>query len=310
MLLNRIFYTLKPAIPRRLQIFLRRQIALYKRQKYAHIWPIDPDAGNPPQEWKGWPEGKQFALVLSHDVDTQKGHDKVLKLAELEDKLGFRSSFNFVPERYKNSDSLHDRLRMSGFEIGVHGLVHDGQLFSSHKIFDQRAVSINNYLEKWNTNGFSSPSMHHHLGWLHALNITHSISTFDTDPFEPQPDAAGTIFPVWVQNGNKAKGYLELPYTLPQDHLLFVILREQTIDIWKRKLAWIAEHGGMALLNTHTDYMSFGSKEPGNEEYPVELYTEFLEYINRNYKDQCWQVLPKEIARLWLNSHVKNTKRN
>ena len=100
MLRNRIFYTIKPLIPRRMQIFLRRQIAAYKRKKYASIWPIDPNSATPPKGWVGWPEGKQFALVLSHDVDTRKGYDNVLKLADLEEKMGFRSQFNFVPDRY------------------------------------------------------------------------------------------------------------------------------------------------------------------------------------------------------------------
>ena len=49
---------------------------------------------------------------------------------------------------------------------------------------------------------------------------------------------------------------------MPQDHLLFVILQEKNIDIWKRKLDWIAEKGGMALLNTHSDYMSFDGGAP------------------------------------------------
>lgn len=299
MLTNRIFYTFKPLIPRRLQIFFRRQTALYKRKKYAHIWPVDPSAGEPPEGWTGWPDGKKFAFLLSHDVDTQKGHDHCLKLAEIETGLGFRSYFNFVPERYHNSGSVVRELPKRGFEIGVHGLKHDGKLFNSRKIFNRRADKINKYLEKWNTKGFSSPSMHHKMDWLHALNIAYSTSTFDTDPFEPQPDSAATIFPYWVQNGNKPKGYLELPYTLPQDHLLFVILQEKSIDIWKNKLDWIAEHGGMALLNTHTDYMSFEGEKSGNETYPVEYYIEFLEYISRNYKGQYWHVLPKEIAGLW-----------
>ena len=52
-------------------------------------------------------------------------------------------------------------------------------------------------------------------------------------------------------------GYVELPYTLPQDSTLFLLLREKTNGIWKTKLDWIAQHGGMALLNTHPDYMRF-----------------------------------------------------
>ena len=133
MLLNRIFYTLKPAIPRRLQILIRRQIALYKRKKYAYIWPIDPNAGTPPKGWKGWPDGKKFALVLTHDVDTKKGYDRCRNLIELEEKLGFRSSFNFVPQKYHVSESLRNYIVEKGFELGVHGLKHDGKLFWSRK---------------------------------------------------------------------------------------------------------------------------------------------------------------------------------
>jgi len=305
MLRNQLFYTIKPAVPRRLQIFLRRQIARYKRRKYAHIWPIDPSSSKPPEGWAGWPNGKKFALLLCHDVDTKKGYDTCLNLAEIEENLGFRSYFNFVPEGYHNSTSVLKELRKRGFEIGIHGLNHDGKLFSSRKIFDQRAVKINEYLKKWNTRGFTSPSMHHNPDWLHALDITCSTSTFDTDPFEPQPDSAATIFPYRVQNGRKTKSYLELPYTLPQDHLLFVILQEKSIAIWKKKLDWIAEHGGMALLNTHTDYMNFEGEKSGTESYPVGYYIKFLEYISRNYKDRYWHVLPQEIAGFWKESLVE-----
>jgi len=42
---------------------------------------------------------------------------------------------------------------------------------------------------------------------------------------------------------------VELPYSLPQDFSLFVIMRERNIDIWKIKLDWIVEKGGMALLH-------------------------------------------------------------
>lgn len=302
--LNRIYYTIKPLVPRRLQIFLRRQIVLYKRKKYAHIWPIDPDADTSPEGWPGWPENKKFALVLSHDVDTQKGHDNCHKLMEIEEELGFRSSFNFVPERYNVSESLRKELINRGFEVGVHGLNHDGRLFLSEHVFNERAKRINYYLKEWDSKGFTSPSMHHNLNWMHALNISHSTSTFDTDPFEPQPDAVGTIFPFWVPNSSILKGYVELPYTLPQDHALYVIMKEKNIDIWKKKLDWIAEKGGMALVNTHPDYINFNERIVGLEEYFVKYYRAFLEYVKTIYKDQCWHVMPNEIASFWKSNIV------
>ncbi len=85
--------------------------------------------------------------------------------------------------------------------------------------------------------------MHHNLEWIHYLNVEYDASTFDTDPFEPQPDGVGTIFPFWVQEKDNEKGYVELPYTLPQDFTLFILMKEKTTDIWEEKLNWIADNG-------------------------------------------------------------------
>jgi hypothetical protein len=308
MFIMRLYYHIKPLIPRACQIAFRRHITLRKRSKYSHIWPIDPSAGKQPEGWSGWPDQKQFALVLQHDIDTQKGHDKCHELLALEESLGFRSLISFVPERYNVSESLRNDLLNKGFDIGVHGLKHDGKLFLSKKIFQKRASRINNYLRKWHSVGFSSPSMHHNLDWMHLLTIKYSISTFDTDPFEPQPDGVRTIFPFWVQRSSKTNGYVELPYTLPQDHTLFIIMREKTIDIWKQKLDWIAEKGGMVLLNSHPDYMNFCGRKLSIEEYPVKYYEDFLEYIKSKYAGQYWHVLPKDIAHFWKENVVQKSE--
>ncbi len=195
----------------------------------------------------------------------------------------------------------------NGFEVGVHGLYHDGRLYETWNIFKNRSVRINYYLRAWNTVGFSSPSNHHNLEWIHELNIDYDCSTFDTDPFEPQADGVGTIFPFFVQGNSKQKGYVEMPYTLPQDFTLFVLMKERNIDIWKKKLDWIAESGGMALLNTHPDYMNFSASKLRTEEYHAKYYVEFLEYIKANYRGLFWHVLPKEMARFWLTDVSKKS---
>jgi len=305
MFLNNIFYTIKPFIPRHLQIFLRRQVVRYKRKKYSHIWPIDPKSSTPPEGWQGWPDHKKFALVLSHDVDTQKGHDKCYQLMEIEEGLGFRSSFNFVPERYKVSKKLLKDITDRGFQVCVHGLKHDGKLFSSRKIFERRSIRINQYIKEWCVDGFTTPSMLRNHEWIHDLNIKHCTSTFDTDPFEPQPHGIGTIFPFYMQNKSSGNGFIELPYTLPQDFTLFILLKERTIDIWKKKLDWIVQHGGMALLNTHSDYMDFIGSKLGVEEYPAEYYIEFLKYIKSKYEGDYYHALPQEIAHFWTEEYMK-----
>lgn len=265
----------------------------------SRVWPINEEAGMFPEGWKGWPDKKRFALVLTHDVDTSKGHDKCLDLAAIEERMGFRSSFNFVPERYKVSPALRESLVLRGFEVGVHGLNHDGKYYNSRKIFQDRAVKINRYLNEWKSVGFRSPSMHHNLEWIHDLEIEYDASTYDTDPFEPYGDGVGTIFPFLVTKGTKSE-YIELPYTLPQDSTLFILMQENNIDIWKRKLDWIASKGGMALINVHPDYMNFEG-ETGQEEYPASHYSDLISYVKTEYKDQYWHVLCRDLARYWKN---------
>jgi hypothetical protein len=228
---------------------------------------------------------------------------------KVEMDLGLRSSFNFVPEgRYRVPREAREELTSNGFEVGIHDLRHDGRLFASRRVFNRNAARINAHLCDWGAVGFRSGFMLHKLDWLHELDIQYDASTFDTDPFEPQPDGRHTIFPFWVPAPRTAShqslvtdrasgGYIELPYTLPQDSTLFLLLGENTTDIWQRKLDWVAAHGGMALMITHPDYMSFtgtDDQEPGH--YPVKLYTRFLEYVRSRYGDAYWPALPREVA--------------
>ncbi|RPH51722.1 MAG: glycosyltransferase, partial [Desulfobacteraceae bacterium] len=238
----------------------------------------------------------------------------------IEERYGFRSSFNFVSGDYPVPSALRLYLTDHGFEIGIHGLHHDKNLFRSRKIFEKQAGEINRYIKEWGVAGFRCPSMYHDLEMLHDLDIEYDASTFDTDPFEPQPDGMGTIFPFFVPNRRSSSteprpstldplpsnGYIELPYTLPQDFLLFVLMQEKNIDIWKKKLDWIVENGGMALFITHPNYMNF-DKTPNYEEYPVEYYEEFLKYIQSKYKDRYWHALPKDMSRFWACKHELKT---
>ena len=211
---------------------------------------------------------------------------------------------------------------------------YDGKLYASQANFRGSAQRINHYLDAWNAAGFRSGFMHYHQEWLHDLNVKYDASTFDTDPFEPQPDGVGTIFPFWVpapdDNGQGHRGtrfvieyndrdrapsgrpfsasplppapaparagYVELPYTLPQDSTLFLLLKELTGDIWHRKLDWIARHGGMALINVHPDYLHLKSPGPGSTPTAGDHYAELLGYLTKSYGNTFWHVLPRDMA--------------
>jgi glycosyltransferase involved in cell wall biosynthesis len=312
MLRNRLYYTIKPLLPPSARLAVRRWFALRKCEEVRNIWPIAPGSENPPQGWPGWPEGKQFALVLTHDVEGSSGLSKVRKLMELEQKLGFRSSFNFIPEggKYTTPKELRDELVRNGFEVGMHDLHHNGKLFLTKNEFSRNAVKINQYLKDWGATGFRSGFMLRNLDWIHELNVEYDTSTFDTDPFEPQPQGQNTIFPFWVPrppeptlhaprstlHASPSGGYVELPYTLPQDSTLFLLLRERHPDIWFQKLDWIARQGGLALVNVHPDYVRFDGEPSSSRTYPVEFYERFLEYVQQRYRGAYWHPLCFQLA--------------
>ncbi len=333
MLRNRVYYRVKPFIPQFLRTAIRRRLALRLRDRVANIWPIMPGSERLPENWPGWPEGKKFALVLTHDVESAAGLGKCRRLMQLEMELGFRSSFNFIPEgSYRVPRELREELSRNRFEVGIHDLKHDGRLFASRRAFRRRAARINSYLRDWNAVGFRSGFMLHELDWLHELDIQYDTSTFDTDPFEPQPEGRYTIFPFWVagaarkledgsQNSdgtsdlpfpathNARSGYVELPYTLPQDSTLFLLLRERTTDIWVRKLDWIAEHGGMALVNIHPDYVGFDSTNGSGNNYPAARIYEFLNHVVKKFGDAFWNPSCSELSSWYAAIHRRATPR-
>jgi glycosyltransferase involved in cell wall biosynthesis len=317
MLRRRFYYKLKPYMPWRMRMALRRILARGKRARCEAVWPINESAHRPPAGWPGWPDGKQSALVLTHDVEGPEGLARCQRLMALEQELGFKSSFNFIPAGpYRVSAELRDEITRNGFEVGVHDLAHDGRLFTSPQSFPAKAERINRYLHEWGVVGFRAGFMLRNLDSIHQLDILYDASTFDTDPFEPQSKGTGTIFPFWIEappvscdapgistlpgaahTARSRGGYVELPYTLPQDSTLFLVFNETSPNIWMRKLDWIVQHGGMALINVHPDYLRFEDEPPSPRTYPVSHYRKFLEYFRDRYQAQCWQPLPRELAK-------------
>lgn len=299
-LAKRLYYELKPVLPRPLTRVLRQVYSNPRRTTFPLNWPIEDRYVK--FQWevmrrvlqlteaKGisfthfWPEGRQFALVLTHDIETAAGQSYVRSVADLEESLGFRSSFNFVPERYRLDYVLIDELHKRGFEVGVHGLKHDGKLFQSYSTFRRRAERINTYLDSLEAVGFRAPLTHRNPEWMQALNITYDLSFFDTDPYEPMPGGTMSIWPFMIGR------FVELPYTLVQDYTLAAVLKERTPRLWIEKVDFIAQYHGMALVNTHPDYL----REP----HLLDMYVRFLEAMR--VRRNKWLALPRDVARWWI----------
>jgi glycosyltransferase involved in cell wall biosynthesis len=307
-LTHRLYYAVKPVMPWRLRMAVRRFVARRERDSHRDVWPIREAAGTAPAGWQGWPDARQFAVVLTHDVEGPEGLANVRALAELEMSLGFRSTFNFIPSgNYRVSPELRQWLTQNGFEVGVHDLQHDGRLFQSRESFAAKAREINRHLADWGACGFRAGFMLRNLDWQHQLAIEYDSSTFDTDPFELQSDGANTIFPYWIPRPHAETstpdGYVELPYTLPQDSTLFLVLGEETPEIWLRKTDWIARRGGMALVNVHPDYVAFSGTQSARQ-YPASHYETLLRHLRDQHQGKYWHGPARDLAR-WIRSNRK-----
>ena len=295
--LKRVYYLFKPIIPRSVARQLRRLYNL--GAKTQGVWPIEYRYAN--FLWEVfrqvlvlssnkesliksfWPNHNQFAFVLTHDIETSAGQEYIEAVADFEESMGFRSLFNFVPERYKLNYRLMDDLRRRGFEIGVHGLKHNGRLFDSKPTFMKNAERINKYLHEWDATGFRAELTYRQPEWMQALEIEYDLSFFDTDPFEPIPGGTMSIWPFFIGH------FVELPYTLMQDYSLVAILGEKTPRLWIEKVDFIQRYYGMVLVNTHPDYLI--------EQVNWKIYSDFLQSIK--YRGDYWHALPKYIAKWW-----------
>ncbi len=297
--MKRYYYLFKPFIPR---VITRRMRQIYSggtKKSFQLGWPIEDRFVRFQWEilhqvmlemgWKEvaldyfWPGRYRFALILTHDIETAAGQAYVRRLAEFEESLGWRSSFNFIPERYPLDVALMNWLREHGFEIGVHGLKHDGKEFFDKGTFLKRVVKINRYMKEFGAAGFRAPLTHRNPEWMQELDIRYDASFFDSDPFEPIPGGVMTIWPYILGH------FIELPYTLVQDFSLLNILEAKSAQTWLEKVDFIEDYHGMALINTHPDYLS----RPEN----FQIYSDFLQEMKK--RPGVWNVLPAEGAAWW-----------
>jgi peptidoglycan/xylan/chitin deacetylase (PgdA/CDA1 family) len=230
-----------------------------------------------------WPDSFQMAVVLTHDVETAAGMELVNDLAKIEERLGFRSAWNIVPYKYPVDRGLLEELQQRGHEIGVHGYNHDGRLFESRRTFSRRVKPINRAIESFGSTGFRAPMVHRNLQWLQDLEIDYDASCFDIDPFQAMAGGVGGVWPFF------AGKFVELPYTMPQDHTLLISLGETTPKVWIEKLAYLRRLAGMAMLITHPDYLDSPER--------LDIYRAFLEHLAE--QTDCWNALPCEVASWW-----------
>ena len=295
---RRGYYRARPLLPRSVQMTMRRSFSRVQSKARFPRWPVETALhdfyellfalaatvaeGSVPYI-SPWPRNWAWAMVLTHDVETQKGYERLPKLLQVEVETGYRSSWNFVPEnRYVVDDDLVGTLQEQGFEVGVHGLYHDGRDLSSAK-FQSRLPAIRSYAEKWQAKGFRSPGTLRSQALMPLLGFDYDSSYTDTAPFEPQPGGCCTWLPYMIQD------MVELPITLTQDHTLFDLLGHRDETFWVEKARFLRHRGGMALVLTHPDYV--------DNPYLLQAYRSLLgEFADDS---SAWKALPRDVSNWW-----------
>lgn len=302
------YYWGRPLLPVAIRSVLQR---FYLRGEIANpfpAWPVDrtvdmlfekmmvlaiqKSGGQPvPFIWF-WPHGAPAAFMLTHDVEAQTGCDLVPPLMDLDDQYGFKGAFQFVPEkRYEPPQGMLESVRKRGFEVNVHDLNHDGNLFREKQEFLRRAERINTYVREFSCQGFRSGALYRNPLWYDAFRFSYDMSIPNVAHLDPQGGGCCTTFPYFIGD------ILELPVTCTQDYSLFHILQEFSIDLWKQQFEKIVQGHGLISLIIHPDY----ALEPR----PRALVAEMLDFVRRHYiPGGVWAALPGEIDRWWRQRHA------
>src|ERR1700682_810374 len=241
-----------------------------------------------------WPEGAPAAAIVTHDVETELGRDFCSQLMDTDDEFGFKSSFQIVPERrYEVTPEFIEDMQRRGFEVNVHDLYHDGNLFRDREEFLRRADKINGYVQKFNAQGFRSGALYRNLQWYDAFNFSYDMSVPNVGHLDAQTGGCCTVMPYFVGK------ILEIPVTATQDYSLFHILGSYSTALWEEQCRMILGGHGLISVIVHPDYVI--NKKSNN------TYRRLLAYLAQlREKMFVWAALPGEINKWWrMRSEMK-----
>lgn len=295
-----VFYRVRSLVPRRLQLAARRRLIKAQGVPEFPAWPVDTSvsellrfyafcalraAGREEGDFVWfWPDGHRAAITLTHDVEGIEGIRLALQLADVEEGLGFRSSFNFGAW-YDIDPGVLRELDERGFEIGMHGLTHDRELFSSRAAFEARLPRLGALAERLGAVGFRSPATHRVFDWLAELPVEYDCTIPNSDPYEPQPGGCCSVWPFFIGP------VVELPYTLAQDHTMLTLLRHRSAEPWLQQAATVEREHGLIQCVSHPDpgYLGDADKRA--------VYEAFLAGISE--REHIWRALPRDVSRWW-----------
>jgi len=309
-----IYYLVRPILPLWVRKHLQRaHLRGWEKLTFPN-WPVDRTADDLLQRFlmlalraSGmdsipfiwfWPDGARACAIMTHDVESDAGKRFCSRLMDINDSFGVPASFQIVPEkRYSVEPQLLAEIKNRGFEVNIHDLNHDGRLFQDRAEFERRIQRIHQYAHEFGAAGFRSAVLYRNPAWLGLLQFEYDMSIPNVAHLDPQRGGCCTVMPYFID------GLLELPLTATQDHSLFHILNDFTMDLWDRQTKFILQQNGLMSFIVHPDYVIAKRNQ--------DAYRNLLGLLRElRAKSGVWMALPKEVNRWWRQRDQMILKRN
>jgi hypothetical protein len=301
--LSKLYYALRPMLSFEARCYIKRLHLRGWRELLFPRWPVEcsvdallerllllsvrsSESGQVPIIWF-WPDGASSCAVMSHDVEEQAGLGFCSSLMDIDDAFGIKASFQIVPEgRYEVTPQFAASIAARGFEVAIHDLNHDGHLYRSREEFLRRAAKINRYREQYGVDGFRGAILYRNQAWFDALDFAYDMSVPNVAHLDPQQGGCCTVMPYFIGN------MLELPVTTTQDYMLFHVLRDYSINLWRQQISMIMERAGFISFIIHPDYI-LKSRERA-------VYEELLVHLSDlRANKNLWIAKPGEVNHWW-----------
>lgn len=224
------------------------------------------------------------SLVITHDIDSEKGLQKAAGLMKVEEKLELKSTWFLPSDEYRLNRALVQELAKSS-HVGSHDTKHDGRLIQIQKHSDlvQRLMSSRLRLESIigkTVDRFRSPLLQFSRRIIKALAEAGYKMDFSAPTWEPVHPSTMSGFGVESVQAFKVDEIVELPLTLTQDHQVINLLGmscREAMKLWIEQAKLIRSVMGDIVLLVHPDY-SFSQHLPEYQELLenlVEVHTHF-----------------------------------
>ena len=199
----------------------------------------------------------QPMYLITHDIDTEKGLRRALKLKKVEDKYGVKSIWFIPTGEYKLDKKIVKELA-EDHEIGSHDVKHDGKLILLEKEeIVKRLKESKKLLEqiiekevKW----FRAPLLQHNMKIIQAIKEAGYKYSSTSPAWEPVHPVTMKPYGVELLDPVKVNDVIEIPVTLPQDHQMLHVIglsSKKSVEKW---MNMINELNETAVLLIHPDY--------------------------------------------------------